>query len=437
MNKTLLKIIITIACVIALTVVALGVTFYFLAVYDAPAPDDSAYKTTYAPVPPETNAVVTLEKLQGKVKASLKDYPEFNDSLSESEWENLLSGDLIDFELQVPVVVRNQEALAILSEAMKKPNVQFATFLPGDGTTQNFPARDFLYINKIARMTWQNIRDGKVVFSWDDALANFQFAKKYATAENVTILNFLLALACETGDSDLMIKNIANLEDREVAIKTAFILNGDALQPADLKFWTKGEYSVVEAAVRPMEKIPQEALLQRYVFKPNDTRRRALNVFEKINKAIDDGNLGLDIPPRLNWDTASSVEKTIYMLKPNSSGRALMELSQSNYDALYKNALKNFAPLRVQACAFALRAYWLDHGRLPDSLDELAPEYIKAVPLDIYGGKPVQYDRERGVVYSAGPKLVYGTGEFALNTTPHYAYGDDRYFVLLDWSAQK
>jgi len=457
MNKTLLKIIITIACVIALGVAAWNIAFYILAVRDAPAPDDSAYKTVYNPVPPETNAIVTLEKLVGKVKANLDDYQEMNGFVSEEEWESFLQGDKIDFEMQVPVVVANQEALALLSEAMKKPTVQFAPLhaedtLPSDSDSppanmvisatlhtdedgkvsasvdtsalkalsKPTLATDFFAINKIARMTWQNTKDGKVIFAWDDALANLQFTKRYGIAENVTLINFLVALACQTSDSDLMIKNIRDLEDKEIAKKAAAFLNDEALRPSDFKKCLLREsYAMVEVAVRLGEKTtpknPREALKFRFIFKPNETRQRMLDMLDAMGKAIDRDGQKLDVPPpapeldrNLNF-----IEKYAYAMKPNAIGRMLLQMTYDNINRMYPNTLGSFAPLRVNACAFALRAYWLDHGRLPDSLDELAPEYIKTVPLDIYGGKPVQYDRERGVVYSAGPKLVYGTGEFA------------------------
>jgi len=57
------------------------------------------------------------------------------------------------------------------------------------------------------------------------------------------------------------------------------------------------------------------------------------------------------------------------------------------------------------------------------------------VPLDIYGGQPMQYDHDRAVVYSAGPKHIHSTGEFAREPNAHPAA--DRPFVLLDWDTQK
>ena len=45
------------------------------------------------------------------------------------------------------------------------------------------------------------------------------------------------------------------------------------------------------------------------------------------------------------------------------------------------------------AIAVALRRFRLDHGTHPDTLAELAPQYLKAVPLDPFTGHPHEYVR--------------------------------------------
>jgi len=349
--------------------------------------------------------------------------------------DRFFQGDINDPELQTElrtlVLTRNQEALAILSEAMKKPNLQFVPILIAYKTPQGLDQSAVMAVNKVARLSWQNTKDDKRGFAWEDALANIQFAKKYGSAENASLLNFLVALACVSADSDIMTKNIANLEDREIAIKTATLLNDGALTLADFKATLKEEYQIMDDTVRGFEKVPKTTLRSRYIFKPNDTRQRALDRMTTISKAIDRGDYSLGIPPPPRLTEANLVEKLAYMLRPNSVGRALLDLTNSNLNQPYQDILKKLAHFRVQSCAFALRAYWLDHNRLPDTLDELTPTYIKTVPLDIYGGQPMQYDHDRAVVYSVGPKLIHSTGEFAREPNAHPT--GERPFVLLDW----
>ena len=54
--------------------------------------------------------------------------------------------------------------------------------------------------------------------------------------------------------------------------------------------------------------------------------------------------------------------------------------------------------------AFALAWYQRDHGRYPKKLDELAPKYVRAIPGDVFSGKPLIYrPNEKGyLLYSVG-----------------------------------
>ena len=52
------------------------------------------------------------------------------------------------------------------------------------------------------------------------------------------------------------------------------------------------------------------------------------------------------------------------------------------------------AVVRLSAIAVALRRFRLDHGAYPDSLDQVAPTYLKAVPLDPFTDRQPEYARQ-------------------------------------------
>ncbi len=66
-----------------------------------------------------------------------------------------------------------------------------------------------------------------------------------------------------------------------------------------------------------------------------------------------------------------------------------------------RNLASNLHLLMADA---ALQAYCLDHGRPPDALAELVPEYLAEVPVDALCDAPLRYRREGGAyrVYSVG-----------------------------------
>jgi hypothetical protein len=55
--------------------------------------------------------------------------------------------------------------------------------------------------------------------------------------------------------------------------------------------------------------------------------------------------------------------------------------------------------------AIALGAYRTQHGRYPELLDDLAPEYVAKVPADRFGNTGLRYDATENhvVLYSLGP----------------------------------
>jgi hypothetical protein len=55
----------------------------------------------------------------------------------------------------------------------------------------------------------------------------------------------------------------------------------------------------------------------------------------------------------------------------------------------------------VVACRF----YEIRHGRLPETLDALVPEFLSEVPRDPFDGKPFRYLPGKAVVYSIGEDL--------------------------------
>ena len=62
------------------------------------------------------------------------------------------------------------------------------------------------------------------------------------------------------------------------------------------------------------------------------------------------------------------------------------------------------ANLRLATTALAVERFRLAHGKTPEKLDELVPQFLSAVPLDPFNGQPLRYHRlNKGyVIYSIG-----------------------------------
>ncbi|WP_009964123.1 hypothetical protein [Verrucomicrobium spinosum] len=64
----------------------------------------------------------------------------------------------------------------------------------------------------------------------------------------------------------------------------------------------------------------------------------------------------------------------------------------------------------VTRVILALRIYELEKQRLPSQLADLAQGIHPTVPLDIFSGTPLNWDRNTHTIYSIGPDLQSNNG---------------------------
>ena len=91
---------------------------------------------------------------------------------------------------------------------------------------------------------------------------------------------------------------------------------------------------------------------------------------------------------------------------------------------------------RTTITAIALKRYQLRHGNYPETLAELAPEFLASVPLDPVDGQPLRYRRNADgsfLLYSVGGNGKDDGGDPSLEpgvTSSNYAWQNDH---VLDW----
>ena len=84
---------------------------------------------------------------------------------------------------------------------------------------------------------------------------------------------------------------------------------------------------------------------------------------------------------------------------------SLLLVTEAKLANVFNENARALAALANAQAAVALERWRLAHpGRLPDTLAELVPAYLTAVPLDPYDGQPVRYQKlpVGYVVYSVG-----------------------------------
>jgi hypothetical protein len=89
----------------------------------------------------------------------------------------------------------------------------------------------------------------------------------------------------------------------------------------------------------------------------------------------------------------------------NSVGRMLHQIFNPALSGALKVKSQTQTDLAATRAIVALKAFKMKTGRLPKTLDELVPEYLAAVPLDDFDGKPLRYSPEKKILYSVGKDL--------------------------------
>ncbi len=141
----------------------------------------------------------------------------------------------------------------------------------------------------------------------------------------------------------------------------------------------------------------------RLVFKPQETKR----IFGELIQAL------LDLPVLFpvgekgrTWNARRERITRSSWFTPNYMGKWFCSNLMEAHSTFSHLALQEFF-LSAPKLLFALKRFHRDRGALPDSLDELVPAYLKEIPRDPYDGEKLRYDKERKIVWTAGPDLNF------------------------------
>jgi hypothetical protein len=93
-------------------------------------------------------------------------------------------------------------------------------------------------------------------------------------------------------------------------------------------------------------------------------------------------------------ERGSLIDKTAHMLST---------ILLPSLERAVQLSFRALATRRMAATALAIRLYELDHGRRPARLEDLVPEYLPAVPRDLYA----PYERPIGYAPDAAPPVLY------------------------------
>ncbi len=133
------------------------------------------------------------------------------------------------------------------------------------------------------------------------------------------------------------------------------------------------------------------------------------------------------LPDNLEMENAGPLKKKIYVIADL--------LEPVRFKRVHDMYFRRLALRRMAATALAMRMYEVDHGARPDTLEQLVPQYLPAVPDDPFfdGKRPIAYapDVDKPVLYSVFLNGIDDHGEHVpYKGTVKYDKSPDLVFFL-------
>ena len=426
--KTRYKVLIVLAAVVGLLVAA-GMVALVILSQDEPPPDDSDLQVHREAIPEEENAYWYFAKIGGVL-----DLPKEEDRTADEETPDderlagaalmnaILEGKAWDAAFVEDLWQRNQKAVRLLEQGLACPQIQ----APAIRFNSEVPevcgwlgvAR---LLNLHAMLLFKQEREAE---AFDEAVRLLQLGHTIEGARG-TVVHYLVGkmvkqegigrmrimlseAALETDVLTSYSRRLGEYGANEPGVSDAFRV--EYAMMADLLEVLKAGKMSLEAvhmgyAIEAAGDGPQPSLPERIAFfwhfRLNRTKHlcaerfRALiadipTPYAQIERLTRPGNLPHPLHPLLPSNTVG--ELVFLSLMPVLDSFLLAKCEES-VDVAATRAL------------LAMKAFKVEKGRLPETLDELVPEYLDAVPLDDFDGKPLRYNAEKKVIYSVGKDL--------------------------------
>jgi hypothetical protein len=165
------------------------------------------------------------------------------------------------------------------------------------------------------------------------------------------------------------------------------------------------EFEIREMMPPFLEGVIKRMVRLNYFYKPNQTKRMLVDYYRtQINNVNKDYYNKIEFPKYEPFLIGYSLIKTF--LTGNIIVKLLFTVTTVYPRDLFIDNYQEDLSLIATQLLIALKAYQLETGTLPTSLNELVPKYFSEVPKDLFDGNPIRYSLEKRIIYSVGKDLI-------------------------------
>lgn len=166
-----------------------------------------------------------------------------------------------------------------------------------------------------------------------------------------------------------------------------------------------------------------------YCFQPNRILQAHQAETDRFCRKVDEGTYDISYAQTRHAEPMARDVGTSPLTR-NFLGQKEMPSRDDSYAMLFERRFKSRSFIAVLAC----KSYRAKHGKLPDSLDELVPEFLDEVPLDPYDGEKLRWNAEKGYFWTKGRDGDFdGALEFGSDGKPRRKNRNYKCVQLLDF----
>ncbi len=395
---------------------------------DAPPPDDADLRPSREEIPEDRNALASFKQAGEKVDLSLDAREELQDLLDVRQYDQAKVDDLLR---------RHAEALALWRQGLARPALQVP---PVDDIVADLGYCCYwLEIARLVDLSALSLcRQGKDDEAFHEAMSIVRFGRMVMGADG-GLITFLIGKTVEEIGLVRLRRMIpqARLDKGQLALDVRELARPSP-PGADLADALRLEYQIYTKALDDL--YSGNPLFGGGSGKSGGRRRtpapafhlhvnRTKGMFAEVMRPCVE-NAAKPYAEMVWPERPATVRKSVSWLPWTFiTGNAIGKMMFAALTLDYKEYLEQKCTRNISVAAtrllLALKGYKMDKGRLPETLDELVPAYIEAVPPDDFDGRPFRYSASRKVIYSVGKNLTDDGGDDpAYDKIDELAYGE-------------
>ena len=331
-----------------------------------------------------------------------------------------VEGEGWDEDYALDLLSRNKQTLVSFAEAAKKPMYQY----PPTADPENInmflviPSlngwRTMSQINALQALSLS--KQGKHKEACGEALISVEIGQKMQESQLGTLIEYLVALAVKKTGLETLQKVVSESELSSEELKK-YISKLDKYYKNEegLINSFKAEYHslahIIDLITDDNNKGAGDILgggwyldikstsRDNFYFRPNKTKSYYA---EHMRKRIKEVSVSCEQKKTIEDEKKGPSSLIKIYFTENVIGKMLHDITTVGGNPIINKVCEEDTLIASTQLIIALKAYSVDNDKLPQTLDQLVPEYISEIPTDPYSGESLKYSPSKKIIYSIG-----------------------------------